>query len=103
MDTFLIGYISGWLSIGAVYIFIQSIRGRKASTPGTLKERIDRNNNDTRQGLERSERILNEARQANTGLGNINKSAINGIDNTERIVSEIIANAKRTGKTEPKG
>ncbi len=95
MDTFVTGYISGIISIIAVYIFIQSVRGRKTGSSDSLEGRIDKNNTDIRSGFDRSEEELNRARAVNTGLGNINKEAIESIAATNRTVSEIIAAAKR--------
>ena len=100
METFNIGFISGVVSVVAVGIFVWTITRGKRSSAGTLKSDIDRNNISTRQGLDRSKKELDNARRINTGLGNINRDAVEGIENTNRTVSEIIADAKRKRETD---
>ena len=86
----LIAFISG-IGFGLLVII-----GRgKSDTAGTLKERVNRNNTDIRSGLDRSGDLLDGAREVNTGLGNINDSALSGIEDTRNTVSDIIGSASR--------
>ncbi len=95
MDTFITGYISGIISIIAVYIFIQSIRGRKTGSSDSLKGRIDKNNISTGHGIDelkknnnKSGRIIDEAKDTAGG-------GLKSIAATNRTVSKIIADAER--------
>ena len=98
MEIFIIGYVLGCISVIAIWIFINS-RG-KTGTTGTLKERVDTNNTDIRQGIDRlrdnnleSGKIIDEAKDtASEGLKTI--------DNTRKSVSEIIAASKRKRNTD---
>ncbi len=93
METFIIGYLIGCTSTIAVWVFLNA-KGKGNSTE-SLEGRIDRNNTDTRSSIARSEDRLDEARAVNTGIGNINKTAIDRIEDSERTVSGIIATAER--------
>ena len=97
MDTFVTGYISGILSISAIGIFIWTIRRGKGDTTESLKGRIDRNNISTERGF-------GSLRTNNQATGNLLRRASDTaragsetISNTNRTVSEIIADSVGSG------
>lgn len=99
MQTYFIGFLSGVISVIAVGIFIWTIKRRKTDTPGTLENDIDRNNTDIRRGLnglgdnnKESGKIIDDAQ-------NVATEGLEGIKDTRRTVSEIIAAASRKGSS----
>ena len=93
MEIFILGYILGCSSIIAAWIFFNA-RG-KGNSPGTLKERVDRNNTSTREGIEQlktnnreSGHIIDEAQEEV-------RRGLKALGNTDRAISEIIEAARR--------
>ena len=101
MEIFTIGYVLGCISVIAIWIFINS-RGKTGSS-GAIKKRVDTNNTDIRQGIDRlrnnnteSGKIIDEAKDTTS-------EGLKGIDNTRKSVSEIIAASKRASKEKSEG
>jgi len=95
VQTFFIGYISGVISSLSVYIFIQSVRGRKTGITETLEKRIDRNNSDIRRSNEQLRKNNTESGKIIDGAANTAQEGLDAIKNTRGSVSDIIAAAER--------
>lgn len=93
MDIFFTGFILGCISVIAIGIFIWSIRRGKGDSPESIKSRTDRNNISTERGL-------GSLKTNNIRAGDVTAGGLEAIDNTNRTVSEIIADAKRKRKTD---
>ena len=98
MEQIIIGYLAGVISVIAIWIFFNA-RGAGNSS-GTLKERVDRNNTSTREGIDQlktnnreSGHIIDEAqKEVRRGL--------KALGNTDRAISEIITAARREGRSD---
>ena len=101
MEIFFIGYLSGCTSVIAIWIFFNA-RG-KGDSPESLKRRISRNNINTGQGLEELRNNNTETERLNQQAEDTATAGLKIIDNTNRTVSSIIANAKRANEKESKG
>ena len=100
MQTYFIGVLSGIISTIAIWIFIWTLRRGETDTSGTLENDIDRNNISTERGLGSLEtNNIESGRIIDNSKGIANKG-LKSLEDTDRTISEIIANAKRNGKTD---
>ncbi len=101
METFFIGYLIGCISIIAVWIFFNA-RGKGSSTE-SLNGRIGANNISTERGLGSLKTNNTKSGKVIDGAKDIASAGVRTIEDTEKTVSSIIADATGTGKEKPKG
>lgn len=103
MQTFFTGFIFGVISVIAIGIFVWTLRRGKGDSSGTLKSRVDRNNIDTGQGLDRLKGNNTESGRIIDRAGRVATGGLKSIEDTNRTVSGIIAAAKRDKGEESEG